>query len=891
MIQFLKKYTKALALTLILVTLFAPLAPAIAQQSGDQQQSVASPQESSSDVGSNICIGYRGVIFPYIDVGGCILLGIGYILSFTMNFVSYALTAAAALFDLVLGIQNTAFADQPIVNVGWIIVRDLANIFYMLFLLIIAIATILQYQAYGMRNLLFGLILSAVFVNFSLPIAGLVVDFANVLGNTFYQHMGTKTEGAGYRNISTTIVKGFAPQTAYQPGEKITYSDTAAPPPSTTSAPGVYTTLINYIIAMIMGIVLVLIAAFVIAAGAFLLIIRIVAIWLLFILSPGAFLAFALPSTRQYFNRWFSMLFSQAFFYPAYMFFLYLVFLMIDKKVIAALIGLKGNDTANALQQFTQGSSEFAGSVRLILGMIMLAFLLLQSLKTANQMGAVGASEALNYGKKLKKPVTDYLSKVPRRTFDAANRNTGGFGSEKLLETRAAERLAAIPVLGQSLRGASALARKAQADRAAKAKRDAERAKLEKPSQQLTMGTTLNKQGQRALWEGFNDKQKGAYFKEIGKKPVDDIKDQIKFQEAALKGVDEQVRLGKYNQNQADDQRNSIQQTINDLKKQQADLETGARQQQVQFAQELHTANPDKKYKDDVARISGDAAMALELTQGLKAPTVKPETLKPADLGENATPEERARYDAAMKKYTDAVAETDKYQKKMTEWVSGLRPNELEGLSKDNWKNEYFTQAARQTFAGQDWARVTQSIEKAEAVQQNVFLPELQKLAAKTGQKPATSPEEIQKLISQIKSEKDIKDEVDSKTDIETANRLTDVKLEEMRQEIKRELDNEVQLKKRTNYTKEDEDRRMKGKKDEFRSNVRQEIEIKVKAESITMEKVQKETKLREKDIKWLQTSPGQNVVAYGMRASARSVAQAPAAGGGGDAGGGEKKA
>lgn len=885
MIRFLQKYIKILAVILVFMTLFAPLAPVIAQQSGEQEQTLASPQTSSADKGSNICLNYAYGLFPYIDIGGCILLGIGHLLSFTMNLVSYALTAAAALFDLVLGIQNTAFADQPIVNVGWIIVRDLANIFYMLFLLIIAIATILQYQAYGMRNLLFGLILSAVFVNFSLPIAGLVVDFSNVLGNTFYQHMGTKTEGAGYRNISTTIVKGFGPQTAYQPGEKITYSDTATPPPPT----GSYTTIMNYIIAMIMGIVLILIAAFVIAAGAFLLIVRIVSIWLLFILSPGAFLAFALPSTRQYFTRWFSMLFSQAFFYPAYMFFLYLVFLMIDKKVIAALIGLQGNDTANALQQFTNGSSQFAGSVRLILGMIMLAFLLLQSLKTANQMGAVGASEALNYGKKLKKPVTDYLSKVPRRSVDAANRVTGGFGSEKLLETRAAERLAAIPVLGQSLRGASALARKAQADRAAKAKRDAERAKLEKPSQQLTMGTTLNKQGQRALWEGFNDKQKGAYFKEIGKKPVDDIKDQIKFQEASLKGVDEQVKLGKYNQEQADTQRNSIQKTINDLKKQQADLETGARQQQVQFAQELHIANPDKKYKDDVARISGDAALALELTQGMKAPTVKPETLKPAELGENATPEERARYDAAMKKYTDAVTETDKYQKKMTEWVSGLKPNELEGLSKDNWKNEYFVQAARQTFAGQDWARVTQSVEKAEAVQQNVFLPELQKLANKTGQKFVNSPEDIQKLVSQIKSEKDIKDEVKSKTE-EELNRVFD--REKTRERVRQELEIEKLDGKRTAYTKEDEDKYIKSRRDDEENRIRKIMEVQVRASAVTMEAVEAATKLREKDIKWLQTSPGQNVVAYGMRASARSVAQAPAAGGGGsDAGGGEKKA
>jgi len=58
----------------------------------------------------------------------------------------------------------TQFTKVSIVTIGWTITRDLANYcFLFLILLVIAIATILRVETYGMKALLPKLIIAALF--------------------------------------------------------------------------------------------------------------------------------------------------------------------------------------------------------------------------------------------------------------------------------------------------------------------------------------------------------------------------------------------------------------------------------------------------------------------------------------------------------------------------------------------------------------------------------------------------------------------------------------------------------------------------------------------------------------------------------------------------------
>lgn len=372
---------------------------------------------------------------------GCPILLAVYILELVLRGTSWFITIAAGIMNVVLALQNTAFHDVPLVNIGWKIARDVVNIFYILFLLIIAIATILGISSYSSRQLLAKLLLSALLVNFSLPLAGIIIDVSNALGNTFYAHMGTD-QGDGTRDIASTIVKGFQPQNIYKP---LQTNGTVAP-----ILQGQLTsdTVFNIILVYILGTILEFIMAFTILAAAFLLVGRIVYLWIILIVSPFAFLFMVLPRTSDIFNTWISRLFNQSFFYPAYMFFLYLVLRTIDARVLDTFF--KSADQNNtitkiAAQQGVGTASVLTNSASLILTMVTLAILMVASLIIANRMGATGASTAMAYGNKFQKSARETLR-------SAGNRYVAAPLSRGVVEGRVGQTLARIPIAKQMLR-------------------------------------------------------------------------------------------------------------------------------------------------------------------------------------------------------------------------------------------------------------------------------------------------------------------------------------------------------------------------------------------------------------------------------------------------------
>ena len=76
---------------------------------------------------------------------------------------------------------------------------------------------------------------------------------------------------------------------------------------------------------------------------------RIIQLWLLLIFAPLAFLAAILPETQTYFQNWRHSLFSQSFFYPAYMFMLYLAVTAVSSDTITTLFH---TDPANLASTF-----------------------------------------------------------------------------------------------------------------------------------------------------------------------------------------------------------------------------------------------------------------------------------------------------------------------------------------------------------------------------------------------------------------------------------------------------------------------------------------------------------------------------------------------------------
>ena len=95
---------------------------------------------------------------------------------------------AIAIFFLKWFIQlagYNGYMDAQIVNLGWVMVRDLANMFFVVALLVIAFGTILGLDQYEWKKSMVQLILMAIFINFSKLICGIIIDASYVFTMTF----------------------------------------------------------------------------------------------------------------------------------------------------------------------------------------------------------------------------------------------------------------------------------------------------------------------------------------------------------------------------------------------------------------------------------------------------------------------------------------------------------------------------------------------------------------------------------------------------------------------------------------------------------------------------------------------------------------------------------
>ena len=90
------------------------------------------------------------------------------------------------LFQILISLaQYNSFISSPAVTTGWVIVRDICNMFFILILLVIAFATILRLEGYNWKKDLPRLLIYAVLINFSRTICGLIIDFSQVIMLTF----------------------------------------------------------------------------------------------------------------------------------------------------------------------------------------------------------------------------------------------------------------------------------------------------------------------------------------------------------------------------------------------------------------------------------------------------------------------------------------------------------------------------------------------------------------------------------------------------------------------------------------------------------------------------------------------------------------------------------
>jgi hypothetical protein len=330
--------------------------------------------------------------------------------------------------------------DSELISNGWTFSRDFANMFFIFILLYIAIATILQLSGYGMKDLLVKIIIIALLVNFSLLICHVIIDASNILALEFYNNMTTKGGdvttalfGSDARSISGAFLEGFNPQKILSPSNFDKWQAGGGGP-------------VLVIVIFLMGALMNIVGAFILFAGAVLFIIRIAVLWLIMLLAPLAFLAMVLPATSQYAKDWWTKLFHQAFFAPAFLFLFYLLVRIIypgegKVGVLGSMLGSLAQNTErlNGLNAF------FASIATIVIYFIIMCVLMVSCLIVAQKMGAYGAGTVMGWGQRARGWAQGYAGGVARRTAVARP-------ARALAESRVAEKLAArFPKMGGAM--------------------------------------------------------------------------------------------------------------------------------------------------------------------------------------------------------------------------------------------------------------------------------------------------------------------------------------------------------------------------------------------------------------------------------------------------------
>lgn len=234
-------------------------------------------------------------------------------LQLLQSIAGFVLGLGMALVDLTLSdklYDQVFFAGSSVVaiNTGWGLVRDFVNMFFILILIFVAIATILRVNKFSDKKFIVYVVSAALFVNFSKPITMFIIDISNLAMSFF---MSNIREGNASYASALLNAGGMG---------EVFKSDTQE------------ANTMGMLVAWVVEIVFKFIMGIMLLALGLSLIVRLIALWVLIILSPMAFFAIALPGTAisKAKSTWLNKLTYWCFYGPVMLFFFWLALVLVS---------------------------------------------------------------------------------------------------------------------------------------------------------------------------------------------------------------------------------------------------------------------------------------------------------------------------------------------------------------------------------------------------------------------------------------------------------------------------------------------------------------------------------------------------------------------------------
>jgi len=303
---------------------------------------------------------------------------------------------------VMLSLYNN-FIYNSYVQKGWVIIRDIVNMFFILGLLLIAFATVLKIEKYSYNKLLGRLLIMAILVNFSRTIAGLIIDFFQVIMITFVKSFKDITQG--------NLINGFGSADLF----KYNYDVQAG----TSHAD------IDSMVGSIFGLIFVIIATIVVAIFCVILAFRIVALWILIVFSPLAFFSWVFEPAggkiASLSQQWWGEFFKYCMVGPFLAFFLWIAIISmngVSQNITQDAVsgGFKQSEITNNVNGLNSPAGTAEGAVGFMMGIIMLV----GGLYFTGRMGVVGSGYATGGFNAIRNQTAGRLERGARRAGAAA---------------------------------------------------------------------------------------------------------------------------------------------------------------------------------------------------------------------------------------------------------------------------------------------------------------------------------------------------------------------------------------------------------------------------------------------------------------------------------------
>lgn len=374
---------------------------------------------------------------------------------------------------------NFTIVNSLSVQFGFSIVLAFANILFVAAVIIMAVSTIIRYDTYGYKQVLFKVIIAAIGVNFSLILAGTVVNFADQATGFFMSAAVTQptNSAAGQYSPSEGFVGNLAG--AFNPQRMMLAAN--IDPKNTTA--GSITGAANFfrngasqignMFAAVAGVAMTAVMVVLLNIFFGLLILafmaRFIMLSLLLTIMPAVWLAWVFPFGKPLVNWWRDKFVKYTFFAPMAMFFLYLSMKSAAFLNSAHVIGNQG--VVNLAKPVAAGDKSILGGLKTTFGdlaqplitnylnFLLIAGTLYGGLYFSSKLGIKAAAAGTNAFEAVGNSIKRLPSRVARGGFNVAKSGATAVGdaAKTAAKARAMQTLDRIRMSGKDDKGNSAI--------------------------------------------------------------------------------------------------------------------------------------------------------------------------------------------------------------------------------------------------------------------------------------------------------------------------------------------------------------------------------------------------------------------------------------------------